>query len=195
MSILGESQGYLCSSCLESIKPYHTVVYEPIPYVTSYKVFTLYEGATAEALRLLKFKRVKPLAEFLGKCISEDLLNFRKSVGADYLTFVPVHFFRKWKRGFDHNEEILKACEGTFQYLILRRKNSKPLYLYGKEERFRRVAGAFYIPESVRSSVKGKDILVFDDILTTGATASSVANTLLSSGVNRVYFYFLCREK
>jgi len=99
------SQGYLCSSCLSGIKPEIPSLRDPLPYVSAYRIYASYEGVLAEALRLIKFRSVKPsvkpLAHFLGKRIARDLGNFAREVSADILTFVPVHPLRYWARGFE----------------------------------------------------------------------------------------------
>jgi len=187
------SQGFLCFACLREIKP-APVLFTALPYVKSCRVFAPYGGVLAETLRLIKFRSVKPLAGFLGERISPDLKNFAEEVSADVLTFVPVHFLRRWTRGFDHNREILRGSRLPYEELLIRVRHSKPLIHYGREERFRKVESAFSLREGVADRVEGKRILVFDDVLTTGATATSVARLLLTFGADSVSFYFLSRE-
>ena len=190
---LGSSpQGYLCSSCLSGIKPVPTSRREPLPYVSAYRVYAPYEGVLAEAIRLIKFRGVRPLARLLGERIGRDLRSFREEVFADVITFVPVHPFRYWGRGFDHNREILRGTDLRWEEILVRTKHTKPLARYGKEERFRKVESAFSPAKGER--VEGKRVLVFDDVLTTGATAVSVSRTLLLHGADAVFFYFLSRE-
>ncbi len=188
------TQGFVCGSCLAEIRAEPCPVSAPLPGISGYRVFAPYEGVLAESLRLLKFRGVRPLAGVLGRKISRDLGEFCREVDADLLTFVPVHFLRWWGRGYDHNEEILRGTEIPFEKVLLRVKHSGPLASYGKEERFRKVRDAFAVTERSAERIEDRRVVVFDDVLTTGATAISVAHLLLSWGVREVFFYFLSRE-
>ncbi len=192
-SFAPEEQGYLCGKCISSIKPFPYFLELPeLEQVDGAEFFGRYEGALREALKLLKFRGVKPMGKVLGKKIREELLSYLRETEADFLTWVPVHFLRYWGRGYDHNEEILRHTGLPFRKALKRVRYSRPLAGYGRKERERRVKGAYRV---VRPHlVEGRRVLVFDDILTTGSTAREVAGVLKEAGASEVYFYFLCRE-
>ena len=187
-------QGYVCDECLNTLKPYHPMDYTPLEWVSSYRVFGRYEGVLSDCIKALKFKSVKPLAKVLGRAMRSHLEEFLKDIEPDLLTYVPVHWRRRWSRGFDHNLEILNGAGIEAQRLLIRVKHSKPLAQMGKGSREKAVKDAFRVPKDLIEEVEGKVIFVFDDILTTGSTAKSVAETLMSLGALRVHFYFLARE-
>ncbi len=189
-----ESQGYICEECLEEIKPFHPFQYSKLGYISGYRVFGKYEGMLSEVLKLIKFKSVRPLTKSLAIRIKGHLREFYNEVNPDLFTFVPVHFFRFWNRGFDHNEEILKDTELPFESMIIRVKYAKPLISYGKEDRFKIVKDAFRIRKDWLDRIEGKKVLIFDDILTTGATSGAIAELFLSVGASEVFFYFLSKE-
>ncbi len=168
--------------------------YRSLPCITTYRVFGKYEGLLAHLLRLIKFRSVKPLAEELGRSIDKHLKEFMEEVQPDIITFIPVHPFRYWRRGFDHNREILSAAGIDFSSVLFRRKHSRPLAGLSKEERFKVVKDSFGVKEEFIDSVHGKRVLLFDDVVTSGATSTTVAELLLSLGVKDVFFYFLARE-
>ncbi len=165
-------QGYLCTACLEDIKPSHPMDYEDLSFTERYRIFGRYEGVLSETLKLIKFRSVKPLAHRLGEVVSENLLEFIGETEPDLITYVPVHRWRFWKRGFDHNEEILKGARVQPEQILYRRKHSKPLASYGREDRFRAVKDAFGVRDAYLEKIEGRRVLVFDDVLTSGATAS-----------------------
>ena len=146
-----------------------------------YEFFTKYEGVARELILLYKFHSVKPFAKVIADKIKGDFRNFLQEVKPDLITYVPVHLFRWWNRGYDHNEEVLKRV-----------KYSRPLARYKKEKREKLLKSAYKVIEP--REVHGKSVLVYDDILTTGSTAREVAQTLKSAGATEVYFYFFLKE-
>ena len=186
-----EDQGFICKRCVEEIRPYEYFEDIPeIPFVEDFEFFGKYEGALREAVILYKFKSVKPISRILAEKIRPHFYEYLDKVKPDLITFVPVHFFRWWTRGFDHNEEIMKHLRVNYEKVIKRVKYAKPLAKYGAKKREKILQGAY----RVKGDVKGKRVLVFDDILTTGSTARSVSKALLEKGAREVYFYFLCKD-
>jgi ComF family protein len=182
-------QGFVCGACLRRIRP-EPALTSPRKLGAS-RVFGRYEGELREVLKLIKFRRVKPLARILGAIVGEDLKSWTREVSPDLVTFVPVHPFRRWSRGFDQNEEILRGAGLEFGKVLRRVRYSRPLAGFARGERSRAVRGAFRVKEE---SVRGKKVLVLDDIITTGTTASEVAETLYAAGAKEVYFYFIASE-
>ena len=193
-SVNSPFQGYLCDECLGEVKPAHPMEYKPLEYVTSYRVFGKYEGVLRECLQAVKFKGAVPLARFLGGAIRETLASFIEEVRPDLITYVPTHLLRFWRRGFDHNIEILRGAGVKAQDLLVRVKYSKPFASLSKEERFKRARGSFRVKKEWIDKVEDKKILVFDDILTSGATSTSVAEELLTVGAREVYFFFVAKD-
>jgi len=195
LDFFDREQGYVCGECLRDIRPHHPTLYGRLEWVSSWRVFGRYEGVLGEVIRLVKFRAVRPLARKLGEIVREHMLDFIGEVKPDLITWVPIHPLRFWNRGFDHNLEILKGVGVEAKDLLVRVRYSKPLAsVGGREERMRRVRGAFRVRREMVDEVEGKRILLFDDVLTTGSTASSVAEHLLSLGVEEVFLYCLAKE-
>ncbi|MDQ7038105.1 MAG: hypothetical protein Q9N26_02740 [Aquificota bacterium] len=188
-------QGYLCGNCMDGIK--RDISIRPdrkLPQVQGFRVFSRYEGVLREIIRLVKFRRVVPLARRIGKAVAEDIGEYAELVSPDIITFVPVHIFRRWGRGFDQNEEILRGAGVEFENVLVRVKYSRPLARLSKSRRTASVRGAFRVRTRWRERIHGKRVLVFDDVITTGSTAVSVAETLTGAGASSVYFYFVAYE-
>ncbi len=183
-----ETQGYICTSCLNNLKRSEVDI-RPLKYVKYYRIFGRYGEGWGEVIRLLKFKGVKPFAEFIAGKVKYDLGEYINFVKPDIITFVPVHLLRFWKRGIDHNREILINAGVDFKDILVRTRWRKPLVFYDREIREEVVKGSFGFREGV--SVEGRRILVFDDVITTGATARTVSGMLLSRGAREVYWYFV----
>ncbi len=195
IEFLDEDQDYICPDCLGDIRPFRPFEHTRLEWISSYRVFGRYEGALAEVIKLVKFKSAKPLAKALGEIVKEHMEEYIKETQPDMISWVPLHPFRLWNRGFDHNREILKGVGVGAEDILIRVRYSRPLASLGRKERAKRVRGAFRIKKEFIDVIGGKRILVFDDVLTTGATASSVAEELLSLGAEEIIFYFLAREE
>ncbi len=189
-----DAQGFVCPKCIEDLKPFHPFEYIELPFISGYRIFAKYEGALEEVIKSIKFRRALPLVQALAGKVETHLKEYLKDVEPDMITFVPVHFWRRWGRGFDHNEELLRFMNIPFLKVVERHRYSKPLAGYGREERKRITGEAFRVRKSFIDLLEGKRVLVVDDLLTTGSTAQSVAKILMEVGVDEVYFYFVARE-
>ena len=94
---------------------------------------------------------------------------------------VPLHRWRIWRRGYNQSALIVSALA-----LIERVKATPPLKGMGRRERALAVRGAFRVAEEAKGQVKGRSVLLVDDVYTTGATASACAKILKRAGAARV---------
>ncbi|GAB6078360.1 ComF family protein [Hydrogenobaculum acidophilum] len=188
-------QGYVCDDCISFISP-KIFEKESLDYIDDYRIFSSYEGALKEMIIALKFKRASLFGQMIGDIIKDDFLSFVKAVNPDIITYVPVSFFRFWQRGYNQNELILKALEVHYKSILKRVKHAKALSLsMEKAQRTKIVFEAFNVKRELKLNLENKKILVFDDILTTGATASEIARILKLHAVKEVYFYFIASHK
>ena len=107
----------------------------------------------------------------------------------DIVTSVPINRIKKWRRGFNQSELIAKAVAERMgkQYRILLKdrykfKTQKKL---SYRDRFLNILNRYKIINE--KFIRGKNILVIDDIFTTGATLNECARILLSAGASKVY--------
>ena len=108
----------------------------------------------------------------------------------DYIVPIPIHPLRYKMRGFNQSEVLLSALPASYSErintnLVRRSVNNARQSLMNKAERRTNVKGIFEVIDV--AEVKGKNILLFDDILTTGATMNECALTLKNSGANKVF--------
>jgi len=104
---------------------------------------------------------------------------------------VPLHRWRIWRRGYNQSALIATALARlagleTRLDLIKRVKRTPPLRGMGPRERRDAVRGAFRIEPPARSAVKGRTILLVDDVYTSGATANACAGALRRAGAARI---------
>ncbi len=109
---------------------------------------------------------------------------------------VPLHFNKMKERGFDQAfliaRQVAKTLKLPLEGGMLRRvKATEPQATMTRTERARNIKGAFEVnrPELV----SGKNILLIDDVFTTGATVNEAAKTLKKNGAGKVYVFTLGR--
>jgi ComF family protein len=117
----------------------------------------------------------------------------------DLIVPVPLHRRRLWKRRYNQAAELARALARrsgvTYAPLVLERRKHTPSQgtMTSAEARRKNVRGAFLVPKPARPAVKGKTVLVVDDVLTTGATVSACARALKRAGAKSVFVLALAR--
>ena len=151
-----------------------------------------YEGRLRELIHLFKYESMERLGKPLGAFLRAGLP--REAV-FDVMTPMPIHPQRMRERGFNQAEvlakEVAKVSQVQLKTLVKRRRNTaKQAGLSGKQRRVN-VNDAFVVtdPELIR----GKRILLVDDVLTTGASANACALTLKRAGASYVAILALAR--
>jgi ComF family protein len=151
-----------------------------------------YEGTLRKLIHLFKYAGVSPLAPELGKLLSRAL---PRDLSVDVIVPMPLHWRRRWQRGFNQSDLLAKAIAGRIGLPVaraVRRKRATPAQAgLTRAERRGNVAGAFAVRK--RAAVEGKHVLLIDDVLTTGATASACAAALKRAGARRVSVLTLAR--
>jgi ComF family protein len=129
------------------------------------------------------------------KGLIKDLLrNFRFETGVafDYLIPVPLHFYRQNWRGFNQAEEIALVVGRRMKAPILNvltrsRKTKQQSMISDRKEREKNVKGAFSIRNENGKKLKGKKVLLIDDVFTSGADMRECARVLKKMGVEMVW--------
>jgi ComF family protein len=159
------------------------------------RAYGSYEGRLRELIHLLKFDRVRPAANALGKMLAPVMASFVPEAGAAPLLVIPVplHRTRLRERGFNHAELMARAaCKrivvGTRLKveagILERRRETPPQIGLTAHQRRANLRGAFGVrhPEAVRD----RTVLLVDDVMTTGATAAECARVLRRAGAKQV---------
>lgn len=111
--------------------------------------------------------------------------------GADLLVPVPLHRWRLWSRGFNQALLIARGVSRRTglpaEAELLRRVKATPkLQGLGRRARAKVVAGAFALAPGAREALKGRTVLLVDDVHTSGATGDACARLLKRGGAARV---------
>lgn len=186
--ILGRDETDLCRSC-RSDQPEYPYGKKKVPHISDLTALWRYEGQVRKSLHRYKFGNARhyaaPYGRLLAMRVSRDLPR------ADLVTWVPVSAKRLRRRGYDQSEILARAvapelelpCEKLLEKFRDNRANSS---LKDPAQRRANVLGVYRAVQP--ECFSGKRILLLDDIVTTGATASECARVLLTAGAEEVYF-------
>lgn len=117
---------------------------------------------------------------------------------ADYLIPVPLHSSRLIKRRFNQSALLARKLAAivppSFEPDMLFRKRATPSQgAQTYKGRFRNVQGAFFVPPKMKYQLKGRRVVLIDDVMTTGATLQSCARTLKRAGASHIDVVTLAR--
>lgn len=149
-----------------------------------------YAGTLRKLIHLFKYSGMRRLARPLGDLLWDALPRDRQF---DAVTAVPLHWRRRWQRGFNQSELLGKEIarrRGIPVMRVLRRASATRAQAgLSNAQRRENVAGAF----RARRRVNGLRMLLVDDVMTTGATAGACARALKKAGARSVSLLALAR--
>ncbi|MFB2937442.1 ComF family protein [Aerosakkonemataceae cyanobacterium BLCC-F154] len=143
-----------------------------------------YSGSLKKALWALKYEKQPKIAQPLGFWLGETWLKSRLKSGKNLLVVpIPLHPNKLRSRGFNQAELLAESfCQVTNLHLakdaLERRSETEALHSKLSTERRETLRGAFQIGKSFRQRHPKAEVLLLDDIYTTGATALEAADTL-----------------
>ncbi|MBR4555314.1 MAG: ComF family protein [Ruminococcus sp.] len=152
-----------------------------------------YEGPAKPGIYSIKDGTGKNFIRFSADRIAPEL----EDCGADLITFVPRAKRKKREYGFDQAEMIAKALSGRMGIpcdsgLIARRRDRTEQRELNAGERSIH-AKSVYVPAKGARDIKGRCILLADDVRTTGATLEACTHILREAGASEVITVTLCR--
>ena len=154
--------------------------------------YGFYEGHLRTLIHLFKFEKIHTLARPLGKLLAQVL---PRSERFDAIVPMPLHWRRRWQRGFNQSDLLAREIAGSWgvpvRRAVRRVRASVPQSGLTKSQRRANVRGVFDLRSGV--SLQGARVLLVDDVFTTGATASACAKVLKRAGAARVTLLTVAR--
>lgn len=190
----------LCSRC----QPLQARLPDPLAERAGVRAVWSYDGPLQRAVVALKFGGALSLAGPLGRLLALDprLLVDREGQAVELVVPVPLHWRRRLLRGFDQSEELARwalehvrrrgdTAPPLARRVLRRGVATQPQTELDAQEREANLREAFVVakPELVR----GRRVLVIDDVTTTGATARACSTALLDAGAASVECLALLR--
>jgi ComF family protein len=180
-----------CPVCRRAERPFERAV-----------AYGSYDGGLRELIHLLKFNGVRPAAGVLGRMLAESIAALEAEFGQAPALVIPVPLFkgRRHQRCFNQAELIaraaLKFCAaGERMHLrndiLLRTRDTHSQIGLTSHQRRENMRGAFKVARA--TEVTGREVLVVDDVYTTGTTAAECARVLRRAGAARVWVATVAR--
>lgn len=148
--------------------------------------FTFYDEIGARIIKRFKYNGKKYYSKYIAEMMLENAKYFD---GIDIITFVPISGKRRKERGFNQAEEVAYVLGEKLGIEVIDTldKIGKGRHQAGltQKERRQNLSGTFALKEEVKKLIKDKNILIIDDVFTTGSTLSECAKVLRSSRTNK----------
>ena len=181
----------LCGLCQRAHPPFERAV-----------AYGGYEGGLRDLIHLLKYQQVRPAAAVLGRMLGETLANLEPTLPGGTMAVVPVplHARKLAQRGFNQSERIaraaLKHVAQPSRYELLtgvleRIRETRSQIGLTRHQRRENLRGAFAV--KTVGAIADREVLLVDDVFTTGTTVSECARVLQRAGANRVWVATLAR--
>lgn len=160
--------------------------------------FIYYNSVAKNIIKNIKYKLVKDAFEevftIMWKVNSRKFIEFKKEFPSCQLQAIPLHTDRKRKRGFNQAEVITAFFSKKLGYptinVIRRQKNTAPqAKTHNRVERSQNIKNAFSVIN--KDIVVGKNIILVDDVMTTGSTAREATRVLKKAGANSIFVFSL----
>jgi ComF family protein len=181
------AEGLVCSPCRMAPPEFERAV-----------AYAVYQDELREMVHLLKYERMRSVARPLGRFLARAIEMLEGEAGRELLV-VAVPLFPSKERERGYNQAVLMADAAlaelkrtspqwklTSAHGVIRRvKDTRSQFELTPKGRRRNLQGAFKVDD--RAALAGREVLLVDDIYTTGATARACAQVLRRAGVSKVW--------
>ena len=186
-----ESDGLIrCPVCRRIDRPFDRAV-----------AYGSYDGGLRELIHLLKYNAVRPAAAVLGRMLAQSIATLRSEFEQAPILVVPVPLYKgkRRQRGFNQTELLARAAlkqlkDERLQLradLLLRIRNTHSQIGLTSHQRRENLRGAFAVERA--PEVTGRDVILVDDVYTTGTTATECARVLGRAGARQVWVATVAR--
>jgi ComF family protein len=186
--VLSKEETDLCRSCRE-LQPEYPGNKIKVSFLAQWTGLWYYKENVRLSILRFKFYGRRSYGESYGRLLAMKLLEIYPD-GFDVLTYVPISRLRRLKRGYDQVELLANAVGRELglepKRLLKKNRNNPPQSGLGDYAHRRANVLGIYRAIDIES-IKGKRILLLDDILTTGATAGEASRVLLAAGAKEVH--------
>ncbi len=190
-NILVTNESFLCTTCQLALPrtDFHNqpenLLYKNFahhPVVTEAFAFLHFNvsGVAQHLLHALKYQNRPEIGRHFGRLYAKELIADRKT-DWDIIIPVPMHQKKRRQRGYNQSEEVGHGMSEVLGIpvttdIILKKQHTESQTKKGRLERWENVQNVFEVADPV--ALNGKNVLIVDDVITTGATTSAICDEL-----------------
>ena len=197
---LATAENTVCNTCLakiklvdpEFMKSEYQRKYESKRIISGFVSHYIFEKdkELQDIIHALKYDKKFHIGIFLGKSLGEHFKSQFQSWNITMIIPIPLHHLKKAERGFNQSYYIAKGISSQTSIaikanVIKRMRFTQSQTTMTLKEREENVEGAFKVRKT--ENVKGKKVLLVDDVMTTGATINECGKALLQAGATCIY--------
>lgn len=175
----------ICKECYENLSFKEDYHYD-FKYLDEVYIVFNYNRFLKSELWKYKYQEKTYLYKFFGEALIDEIFKFRLNKEYDFVTFIPLSTTSLKKRGYNQSQLMAKyICDNTFmefKNILYKNRDNKKQANLTRIERYDNVKDIF----SSRISVIDKNILIVDDVITTGYTLDFAAKALKEKGAKKV---------
>ena len=196
-----EVRGAWCPGCLAAaLQPHRLPLSMPMQAVLADAwAFGVYKGSLRDLIRHLKYQGKRSNLPYIENFLAEagKLPAVQEMLAAvDFAVSVPLYPAKEKQRGFNQAELIfgkfLASQNIPLRRVLSRTRATRPMYELSGRERAENLKDAFAVNDN--KMLEGKNILLVDDILTTGATMTECVRVLKAAGAGSVHALVLASD-
>ncbi|MDE5793776.1 MAG: ComF family protein [Muribaculaceae bacterium] len=203
---LRDTERVFCVRCIETLPRslYHLMPMNPmerrfaglVPFVRATGHFIYSRNSElAAAIHDMKYRQFPSVGKRLGEIVGEELNMAGFFDGADCIAAVPMHWWKKAKRGYNQTDYIAEGLSQASGLPIVNAIKATRVHktqtAMTLQQRLENLAGTFSVIDTV--SLHGKGVVLVDDVCTTGSTLRSLAEEIATAVPDcRLYLLSLC---
>lgn len=182
----------LCHTCKNDILKGNA------PSFKAARTSIIYNDTARQLIHLMKYSMSPRIAVYLARYLAEAFGDFKEAHNkCDIIIPVPLYWLRQLRRGYNQSEILARELSRRIRIpclnnVLKRRRSTTHQARLGRTERLKNVKDVFEVINP--DKVKGKKILLVDDVMTTGATFNGCAAALKSKGAEEVYCLAVARR-
>jgi ComF family protein len=167
--------------------------YPIVKEIYAYLAFTK-KGKVQNLLHALKYRKQPEVGRMLGRMLAQELIVNQRFPVADVVVSVPLHRKKLKERGYNQSDAFAQGLSDVTDIpwsgaVLIRTRYTSSQTGKSKTERRQNVEGIFKV--STGTELRGKKVILVDDVLTTGATLEACVEVLIEAGCSELYIMTL----
>ncbi len=194
----GNAKGYICKECFNNLEVINKEVFIESPYISKAYYSLLYNRFMREMVKKFKYEGKNYLYKPFGGIMVDTIKSKGLENKVDLIAYIPAHRRKEALRGYNQAELLAsyiaeKLDKPLLKNNLVKLKWTEDQSHSNKAERVVNLKDSFHIKNP--DEIRGKKILLIDDIITTGATMEESSRVLMNNGAKEVIGLALTSSK